>query len=62
VVAGAAGGVIASAISVDYMPLVRQEPIGPFGLNLLTSAWWAHIEHFSFWLGIAVSVLGFLTK
>lgn len=60
VLAGAAGGIIASTISVDYMPLVHQEAIGPFGINVLTADWWAHIEHFAFWVGILASVLGFL--
>jgi hypothetical protein len=62
VIAGAAGGVIASTISVDYMALVRQDAIGPFGFNVLSYTWWAHIEHFAFWLGITVSVVGFLIK
>jgi hypothetical protein len=62
VVAGAAGGIIASSISVDYKRLVRGDKIGPFGLNVLRYPRWAHIEHFAFWLGITVSVWGFLTK
>lgn len=60
VVAGAAGGVIASSISVDYTPLVRNEAIGPFGIHVLGYRWWAHIEHLAFWIGIVVSVVGFL--
>jgi|SRR5579872_2652905 len=61
VVAGAAGGVIASSISLDYRQLVCGEAIGPFfGLAMLSHACWAHIEHLAFWLGITVSVLGFL--
>jgi hypothetical protein len=60
VIAGAAGGVIASSISVDYTPLVRNEAIGPFGIHVLWYRWWAHIEHFAFWIGILVSVVGFL--
>jgi hypothetical protein len=60
VIAGAAGGVIASTISVDYCPLVRNEPIGPFGTCLLRYRWWALIEHLAFWVGILASVVGFL--
>jgi hypothetical protein len=62
VVAGAAGGIIASSISVNYKRLVRGDKIGPFGFNVLRYPRWAHIEHFAFWLGITVSVWGFLTK
>lgn len=60
VIAGAAGGVIASTISVDYAQLVRNDAIGPFGIQVLGYRWWAHIEHFAFWIGILVSVVGFL--
>jgi hypothetical protein len=62
VVAGAAGGVIASSISVDYSAVMQPKRIGPFGLNGLTYKGWAHIEHFAFWVGILVSVVGFLIK
>jgi hypothetical protein len=60
VIAGAAGGVIASSISVDYRLVAEGKGVGPFGLTCLSSIWWAHVEHLAFWLGILISVMAFL--
>jgi len=60
VFAGAAGGVIASTISVDYERIKLNQDIGPFACGWCKYETWAHIEHYSFWLGIIVSVVALL--
>lgn len=51
VVAGMAGGIIASSCTecVIYSEL-WDKPHGPFGLKLLRGRFWAAIEHGAFWL------------
>jgi len=62
VVAGAAGGVIASSISVDYQALVHDNRIGFFGVNPFRYRVWAGIEHIAFWVGILISVIAILRQ
>jgi len=59
-IAGGCGGILGSSISLRQDDLVNGQGIGPFSLGMLPAEVWAHLEHWAFWIGIAVSVWGFL--
>jgi hypothetical protein len=63
VVAGTAGGVIASGITQsrsnsadDFL----KERIGPWRTTLFPARAWVYIEHTAFWLGLIFAVLSFV--
>ena len=71
-VAGVAGGVIASSITQCYGILGSPVPgrcansavflgqfIGPWEWQPLTGKWWTRIEHTSFWFGLIAAVAAF---
>lgn len=60
-VAGAAGGAIASNIP-NYARFADYDAanLNVFGIPSLTYQTWAHVEHGAFWLGIVVFVGGIL--
>jgi len=62
-VAGVAGGVVASGVSqstsnsaVDFL----KERIGPWSTAFLPARIWVYIEHTAFWLGLICAVLSFV--
>jgi hypothetical protein len=60
-VAGAAGGAIAS--NIPNYPCFKdydQVRLDVFGVSTMTYRSWAHVEHIAFWIGIIVAVIGFL--
>jgi len=60
-VAGVFGGILGSSISLHQEDLVTGEGkvgVGPW--KILSAEWCAHLEHWAFWIGIMVSVGGFL--
>lgn len=57
--AGIAGGVIASTISVNSDALLEDKRIGPLGLGLLKATGWTAMEHWAFWLGVGNTLVGF---
>jgi hypothetical protein len=62
IIAGFAGGVIASSITQTKSVSVEsflKEQTGPWGTTWFTGKWWTYIEHTSFWIGIACVVLSF---
>ena len=61
-VAGFAGGVIASSITQSERTNVTdflKDPTGPWSMRLFSGKWWAYIEHTFFWAGIICVVLSF---
>jgi hypothetical protein len=60
-VAGASGGAIASNIP-NYASFAEYDraKLDVFGVPSFRYRTWAHIEHIAFWLGLVVSVVGFL--
>jgi hypothetical protein len=64
IVAGFAGGVIASSLTQTKSVTVEsflKEHTGPWGTAWFTGKWWTYIEHTSFWIGIVCVVLSFAT-
>jgi hypothetical protein len=62
IVAGFAGGVIASSITQSRSTNVSdflKEKTGPWSMKLFSGKWWTYIEHTSFWVGIICVVLSF---
>jgi hypothetical protein len=64
-IAGLAGGVLASSITQTETGSARgflQEPIGPWHWKRLhfSGRNWTYIEHTSFWVGLISAVLSFL--
>jgi hypothetical protein len=57
--AGACGGVIGSTISVSQEALMNDKRVGPLSLAWLRADQWAHLEHWAFWGGVAIAVVGF---
>jgi len=61
VIAGAAGGAIASNIpNYANFSTYAADHLNVFGVRPFTYWIWAHIEHGAFWLGLWISVLGLL--
>jgi hypothetical protein len=58
VIAGMAGGIIGSTISLNSDAVLNDERIGLFKLCLFKARTWANIEHWSFWAGIWSTILG----
>ena len=67
-IAGLAGGIIASSISqwfgdkVNSADSFLKEPTGPSGIGRLlqfTGKKWTQIEHWAFWMGLVFAVLSF---
>jgi hypothetical protein len=58
VIAGMAGGVIGSTISLDSDVAVKDEKIGPLNGQWFKITTWAHIEHWAFWCGILSTIVG----
>jgi hypothetical protein len=62
IIAGFAGGVIASSVTQTKSVTVEsflKEQTGPWSTSWFTGKWWTYIEHTSFWMGIACVVLSF---
>jgi hypothetical protein len=60
-VAGAAGGAIASNIpNYESFSDYDKVALDVFGTPTLKYRTWAHVEHIAFWLGLLVSVVGFI--
>ena len=62
IVAGFAGGVIASSITQSRSANVSEflkEKTGPWSMKLCSGKWWTYIEHTFFWAGIVSVVLSF---
>jgi hypothetical protein len=62
IIAGFAGGVIASSITQCGCTTVADflnQSTGPWDTHLLTGWWWTYIEHTTFWIGIVCVVLSF---
>jgi hypothetical protein len=64
-IAGLAGGVIASSITQTEARSSREflnEPIGPWDWEAIhfSARKWTYIEHTSFWIGLTLAVLSFL--
>lgn len=62
VVAGIAGGVIASSISQQSggnSDAFLKSPIGPWNVKFLRMKgyWWTYLEHTSFWIGLGAAAL-----
>lgn len=60
VVAGAAGGVVAS--NIPYFANVRkfvETEIGPWGLTPMSGAAWMTLEHIAFWLSLLSLLMAF---
>ena len=62
-VAGVAGGVVASGVSQsrsngaeDFL----REKIGPWGTAVFPARIWVYVEHTAFWLGLIFAVLSFV--
>lgn len=64
-IAGAAGGVIASNIPKfdRFSTFWDGQSISPFGCKFLNfpGKWWANIEHGAFWIGILIAISSFLS-
>jgi len=60
--ARACGGIIGSTISLSEDAIAGDHKIGPFNSGWWKADWWAHLEHWIFWVGIAVSTLGFVVS
>jgi hypothetical protein len=58
VIAGMAGGVIGSTLSLDSEAVRNDKKIGPLDKCWFTARTWAHLEHWAFWLGICSTILG----
>jgi hypothetical protein len=58
VIAGMAGGVIGSTISLDSEAICKGKKIGPLNREWFSTTTWAHVEHWAFWCGILSTILG----
>jgi hypothetical protein len=60
-VAGVCGGVIAGSIpEARSWSKFSETRIGPAGLHWFRYCVWAHVEHYSFWLGVLVPAITYL--
>jgi hypothetical protein len=61
IIAGICGGVVAANIPYhESFKEFEQAWIGPWGAShIFTSRWWMRIEHWAFWLGLVVFLVGF---
>ena len=61
VLAGMAGGLIASSIPFfTSFDAFRAARLGPWHLKLVPAVWCTHIEHTAFWLGCLCAVAGLM--
>jgi hypothetical protein len=61
VVAGIAGGVVAS--SLPYFAAstdIYEEKTGPLSSAWLSIRWWTYIEHMAFWVALGIVLMAFL--
>jgi hypothetical protein len=60
-VAGVCGGVVAASIPYyGSFSLFEQASIGPWGgSRMFPSRWWMRVEHWAFWLGVVIFLVGF---
>jgi hypothetical protein len=62
-VAGIAGGVVASGVSQSRSNSAEdflREKIGPWSTTLFPGRVWVYVEHTAFWLGLIFAVLSFV--
>jgi hypothetical protein len=62
-VAGIAGGVVASSVSQSRSNSAEDflnEKIGPWSTALFPARIWVYVEHTAFWLGLICAVLSFV--
>jgi len=61
-IAGAAGGVIASNIpNYETFNSFSKDSLNVFGVRTFKYSVWAHIEHASFWIAVSIAAYAFLS-